>query len=620
MKLFVSFLLLTASAFAAEDQVSHPYLRKRSDDAVGGNANVMVLDPRTISVKTDGTNSGGVQVPVIQPQTDSYQQQVKTEAFADAGQQQQQATQQEIMGPQPTQLQVNQQLTLVQPQAQTLKGTYQTETQQQQASGLAQSGLQQQQQMNGVAQPQTSQQQEPVHPQVQQLQAAHYPELTQSHHVQTVPHQQIPQQQQFVQEVAQQQVVPSFAQQDQQQLAQTHGFSQQPSPAQWQQQAVQPQTLGQQQEPIQHTPFQTQPQQHQKSQEYSGPTKRRRKFVSYTSSEWELLWLNNVDTWEKEKKICEVLNTEQAHYIHDFLKMLCSSFVAAPYDSWCVINDDFMPLWYNAGNQDSLEIAWDRPSSIPKEVLVTPPKPVTPGPEHSRIASKFVFLDEESGEEFVEYIEPLVSHLRFPLSKCLVPPTEELKYHDTLFRGWIIPPPPVLRGNRAIYVDAGASSWDKGFGGPSLKYFTNTWKRHGVIFDETYAFEMQTPAEKFYQTLPQEYHSIVHYRQCAVSSSPKEDSKEHPFLPLFINRGTHVNDYVLFKLDIDSGSVEAGNIDFILNDRDTHIDEVVWEHHVSGNYLMYEHWKDMSDQLSLRQSYEYFLKMREKGIRAHSWV
>jgi hypothetical protein len=42
---------------------------------------------------------------------------------------------------------------------------------------------------------------------------------------------------------------------------------------------------------------------------------------------------------------------------------------------------------------------------------------------------------------------------------------------------------------------------------------------------------------------------------------------------------------------------------------------------VSGNYLM-EEWGPhrFDNKFSLRASYELFLKLRQKGIRAHSWI
>jgi hypothetical protein len=74
-------------------------------------------------------------------------------------------------------------------------------------------------------------------------------------------------------------------------------------------------------------------------------------------------------------------------------------------------------------------------------------------------------------------------------------------------------------------------------------------------------------------------------------------------------------------MDVDKPEVEDGSIIAILEDPNTHVDEVIWEHHVKGNYLLAKEWSEAgAADLTLRQSYEYFLRLREKGIRAHSWV
>lgn len=350
----------------------------------------------------------------------------------------------------------------------------------------------------------------------------------------------------------------------------------------------------------------------------------KRKFVYYQSSKWELSWLNRVDEWAAKKKICPVLMHDHSEYVHDFLNLTCTSRYHKPYDNWCVIDDEYHPLWYNTANRQKFELSWVNP--MPYDARIDPPKPVVPGKEHEHIVSKFVYLDETTGERYEEYIEPLVSHLRFPLSHCIKshPDEEEFKHHFTTFRGWIIPPPPGVRRDKTIYFDAGASSWDKGPGGPSLKYFYKMWKRHDLEFDEIYAYEMATTKEAFYHSLPGNVKDRTHYQQCAISSSPTDDSDLHPFLPAVIQRTTSPNDYVIFKLDIDSPDVEDGSILSILEDpASSNIDELFWEHHIRGNYLMKEWSAGQNAQLadvSLRESYELFLRLRQNGIRAHSWI
>ena len=172
------------------------------------------------------------------------------------------------------------------------------------------------------------------------------------------------------------------------------------------------------------------------------------------------------------------------------------------------------------------------------------------------------------------------------------------------------------------------------------------WLRYGHVFDQIFAYELGTTAEDFYKTVPANVKDHVHYLQCAVVSSPEEEVPgKMPFLPSVIKKEATAADYVLFKLDIDQPDVEHGTIDFILNDPNNFIDEIAFEHHgkylmglatlmlvlyasashiqysitaVGGNYLM-EEWH-VSNKFSIKDSYDLFLKLRQKGIRSHSWI
>lgn len=344
-----------------------------------------------------------------------------------------------------------------------------------------------------------------------------------------------------------------------------------------------------------------------------------RKFISYQSSDWELMWLDNVEQWSQSDNLCKVLLNEQASIVHDFLNMTCTSRMPEPHSSWCIINDDFHGLWYNSDDRSDFYLSWNRPPSIPDTIPVPPANMVRPGPEHAHVASRFVFYDQVNQQHYVEYIEPLVSNLRFPIAKCVqpFPGTADVKALNAWFRGWIVPPPLVRGADRMLYFDAGASSWDKEDHGPSLKYFASIWGRHGVPFDSLIVFDENTPSEQFYPSVPVEFQPKTHFKQCSLAKSPQENSDDHPFLPTFIHENTRVNDYVLLKLDMkNKPEVEEAIIQFILAQDDTHVDEILWEHHIRDN--MWE--QGSSSSLSLRESYEYFIQLRHKGIRAHSWV
>jgi len=375
-----------------------------------------------------------------------------------------------------------------------------------------------------------------------------------------------------------------------------------------------------------------------------------RKFVRYDPSEWEKLWLQNIDEWQNKREICEVMYTEpHMSHMHQFLNLTCTHRFGKPFQDWCLIDDSLVALWYNSANKTHYDLHWEKPEILKQtntrgvpllRVLNKDPLVVYPqGDDVDRTFSKFIYKNEVTGESYAEYIEPLVSHLRWPLAHCFDDPNvdaETYKYHGSFFRGWIVPPPPTNQKPGKKYLfDAGASDWNRGAGGPSLNYFTKKWSVQGFDFDSVNAYEMVTDPETFYESVPLEYRGKAHYQKCAVSSQPEDHSKDHPFLPIVIKETTTEDDYVLFKLDIDSPQVESGNIDYILRElknininsgtdsttKQLHIDELFWEHHISGNYLMTE-WGDPSqlDSISLRESYYNFLQMRQKGIRAHSWV
>merc|ERR1712157_227435 len=203
------------------------------------------------------------------------------------------------------------------------------------------------------------------------------------------------------------------------------------------------------------------------------------------------------------------------------------------------------------------------------------------------IFSKFVFYDEATDKTFVEYIEPLVSSLRHPLALC------SHKMFYLVKRSFLIPPPSLPEEMKKYYFDAGASTWGKGLGGPSLSYFTSVWLRYGIDFQFIKAWEGSTAQERFMATVPQEYKSRMQFQQAWVTSNADDHTDDTPFLPIVIQSLTNKEDYVLFKLDIDSGKVELGIVDYMLdsgNDSLQHIDEFVFEHHVEGNYLLTPIW------------------------------
>ena len=318
---------------------------------------------------------------------------------------------------------------------------------------------------------------------------------------------------------------------------------------------------------------------------------------TYKSSEWETIWLQNIKEWQK-KNICNALQ-EQNEYLQIFLNDTCSARTNTP---WCLIDDSVHSVWFHTING---KFSLSKPAEITQVTTIKAIKP-----SNHKVWSRFEYRNMANGEVTYEYIEPLVSHLRHPLAEC--GPDGHLFLVD---RSYILPGNTQALKQRLF--DAGSSSWFEGAGGPSLSYFAQVWGRYGFSWDSIEAWEGKTSVENFYKTVPPEWKARITFHGQFISTNPNQN----PFVPLIIENTTKKEDYVVFKLDIDSKAVETSIVEFILQWRNLdYIDEFVWEHHVQ-NYLMSKYWGRSQDMTkTIADSYQYFLKLRQLGVRAHSWV
>jgi hypothetical protein len=309
------------------------------------------------------------------------------------------------------------------------------------------------------------------------------------------------------------------------------------------------------------------------------------------------MWLENIREWQKGG-ICKAIS-KQHEQVRAFMNDTCSARTNTP---WCLIDDSVHQVWYHTVDGRVQE---RKPGEIREVYVLQPISPSDP-----KIWSWFERRDMITGKFEYEYIEPLVSHLRHPLARC--------GPHGDIFlidRSYVLPG---VSGTKKAYLfDAGASSWIDGAGGPSLSYFAQVWSRHGFVWERIEAWEGSTPSEKFYSTVPPAWKSKTEYHQQWISTTPSKQ----PFVPSVIQEKVTKEDYVVFKLDIDSKAVETAIVDYLMTWNNLGlVDEFLWEHHVN-NYLMASNWgasQDMS--MSVADSYQYFLKLRQRGVRAHSWV
>lgn len=351
-------------------------------------------------------------------------------------------------------------------------------------------------------------------------------------------------------------------------------------------------------------------------EENSATSPNRRRFVSYKSSDWEKFWLENVEEFQDDPKICKILLEDQLKNIRDYLELVCTARLMEPFQQWCVIDDGHAQLWFNTANKDKLELTFERPVHL--LFHIPPPETVLPGPQHEHLLSKLTFFDEVTGETYHEYIEPMIGHLRFPLQKCMHPSpvTPQYKSNYISFRGWIIPPPPVVRGDRALLFDAASTSWESKRGGITPHFIVDTWFRHGLEMDHVSVFSKDTSSVEFFEDVPADMAAKTSFQQCSLAGKLQHNSKDTPFLPLFINNHATENDYVILKLDLSNLSGRYNYLAY-LDSTENRVDELIWEHKSESMFLAD---KLLETDLTLRQSYDIVLMLRQRGIRAHAWI
>lgn len=242
-------------------------------------------------------------------------------------------------------------------------------------------------------------------------------------------------------------------------------------------------------------------------------------------------------------------------------------------------------------------------------------------------------------------VEPLVSFLRHPLS--LHPSHADRAtimnkdYYKLPSREDILQ---VRRkGGRLLFFDVGASLYEKGPGGDngaSLRWFIEKYGEYKdsdhskVPFDRIFAWEATPYKPKIlWETFPPDVVNVLQYFNVPAESKPLGKMN-----PLRLLRDiARIDDYVIFKLDVDHQRTELDLIEQILasSEISSLIDEIFWEHHVAGSAMgCPEMWNGKKGSgwssftfntqqghgETLAESYKLFTELRKRGIAAHSWV
>lgn len=211
-----------------------------------------------------------------------------------------------------------------------------------------------------------------------------------------------------------------------------------------------------------------------------------------------------------------------------------------------------------------------------------------------------------------QFIEPIAGILRDPRAGC----GEE--WAKLMSVDWLVfPSREVLTlGAKARFYDAGASRFGEG-----LQFFLKTYRDHGIVFDEVYAWEYsEVGQESFWDGVEAETRAFWEPRVTfydGIGVNAEKDSEHNPVSRIF--KSCEPDDFCAFKLDIDTPGIELPLVQQILESNETRVklDEFFFEHHVHG--VMQRSWKEKVNG-TFADSYKIFNKLRQIGVRAHSWV
>ena len=245
--------------------------------------------------------------------------------------------------------------------------------------------------------------------------------------------------------------------------------------------------------------------------------------------------------------------------------------------------------------------------------------------EANEVLSFYSTVDACTGRALsLEPIEPLVGFLRHPEAHCPQFPSSRPWVRNVISKDYLIPAWhseawPNGR-TRALFFDLGASLYHTGNGGASMSWFVSQYRVRGISFDRIFAWEAKQYTDAtIYATMPAPIVDRISYYNLPANTTPGE--KHNPWRTL---RAVATQaDFVVVKIDIDNTPVEEALLDQLLADRSLSalVDEFYFEHHVLNTPMWYYGWKGGTVTThTLVHSYELFSRLRELGIRAHSWV
>ena len=255
------------------------------------------------------------------------------------------------------------------------------------------------------------------------------------------------------------------------------------------------------------------------------------------------------------------------------------------------------------------------------------------------LLSRFEYKKQCDGkplEQWTTWIEPITIHVRNPYSiyECLASNNKYFGYNISealnnypnyiSVNDGIINTDHILLSSKGDYLkkyllDAGTSTFQS-----SLWWFVCAYMKKKFKFDKVYGWEKSLlEPTSFWNGVPDEIKKIYSFFNIPITSGV--DDSNGPLR--FIKENAKEEDFVAFKLDVDSPEVENPTALRILNDKSVSnlIDEFFFEFHFRCELMMGCGWEHKipvdinSLKLSRWQIMNYFKKLRVAGVRSHIW-
>ena len=236
-------------------------------------------------------------------------------------------------------------------------------------------------------------------------------------------------------------------------------------------------------------------------------------------------------------------------------------------------------------------------------------------------------------------IEPLIGLLRDPLSICShsnIPPTLQIDTESSLqskrffllgpsapFHNFHPSTPAIApwlyqKSGQKILIDVGSAYFNGIVNGTSsvansLRWFYDYFHSLSFRFDRIIAFESeQFSPEAYWSQIPDDMIGSLSFINVGVEKTGKLSPWN------ILTSIAKEDDYVVVKLDIDQPALENEFMHQVLQNKSISllIDDMFFEMHVKVNEMIM-YWGEQPGELS--DSYKLFTKIRQAGIRMHSW-